>query len=91
MQNELSKKIIEISNKIRHNYIYLTNTTKAKRNMDCDFKFQKMCHYYHTTLYECLCSDNKLKSSNYEIDFPCYHRLFKGRKFPDLSETDFNE
>lgn len=90
VHNELSKKFIEISNRIKHNYNYLKNATKAKRSMYSDDELQKMCHYYHTTLDECLCSDNKLESSNYEIDLPCFHRLFKGKKFPDLPETNFN-
>lgn len=41
-----------------------------------------LCAFYDTTEDKCLCSENKLESSNYDINIPCYHRLFKGSAFP---------
>ena len=46
-------------------------------------KINQTCAFYDTTADQCLCSENKLESSNYRCDIPCYHRLFKGAIFPE--------
>ncbi|KAK8837682.1 hypothetical protein M9Y10_036217 [Tritrichomonas musculus] len=57
--------------------------------MFSDDEMNKMCSYYQTNVDSCLCSENKLESSNFGLDLPCSHRIFKGKEFPALPETRF--
>ena len=90
VHNELNKKFLHISDRIKHNYNYIKNKTRAKVKMYSNEELQSMCDHYGTTVGECNCSDNKLESSNFEIDIPCCHRLFLSETFPDLPEIKFN-
>ena len=49
-----------------------------------------MCAHYKTTVETCLCSENKVESSNYKLDLPCFHRIFLGARFEPLPVMNFN-
>ena len=38
---------------------------------------------YHSSLYECQCSGNRLLSCILGVDVPCIHRISYGAHFPD--------
>lgn len=78
----LDAKYLSINDRISHNFNYLKNKTKKKLSKTSTNTMNQLCAFYDTTEDKCLCSENKLESSNYDINIPCYHRLFKGSAFP---------
>ena len=73
-----------------------TNYNRAKynsinyANITSEDKMQREIWFYHTTVDQCQCSENKLLSSMLGIDVPCCHRYKLGAKFPDCPKAKLN-
>ena len=90
IHNEMNSKFLNINQRIQHNYNYTKRKTSEKvKNINHE-TFEFMCIHYSTSKKFCLCSENKLVSSNLKIDIPCSHRLSKGETFPDLPKINLN-
>lgn len=89
IHNELQSKYENLQSRIIHNYNYLKNLTIKKMNMHKPEEIRSMCVHYQTSIDSCLCSENKIESSNYKLDLPCFHRMFLGSNFDILPELSF--
>ena len=88
--NELTAKYSNLADRILHNYNYLKNKSLKKAHLIKSEDLISMCAHYKTTSETCLCSENKVESSNYKLDLPCFHRIFMGTRFeplPDINLT----
>ena len=83
LHNAMNSKFQNINKRIQHNYNYIIKLTREKYEKMSQTSLNDFITYYKTTEEQCLCSDNKLASSNYKIDIPCYHRLRFGATFPE--------
>ena len=88
---ELNFKYQNINKSIINNYNYIKRKTNSNLKQKIDMnKIDSMCLFYETDESKCLCGENKLESSNYQIDIPCIHRLHKGAEFPPVPQIEFN-
>ena len=53
-----------------------------------DIQMKAMILFYETAINHCLCGENKLESSIYQIDIPCIHRIALGAVFPPLPKIN---
>ena len=74
--------------RIQHNYNYSKKVTFSKLYKTSFPKLNKMEKFYQINIENCLCSDNKLATSNFGIDVPCFHRLHLGASFQNLDELN---
>ena len=90
LNNEINQKYININNRIQHNLNSLKTRTLNKLKKLSMFDLLHQITFYETTVNKCNCGQNKLESSNYQLDIPCMHRLYLGAVFPTFEPININ-
>lgn len=88
IHNEMNEKFININQRIKHNFNNLKRNTQNKLKSLNPITVEQMIIHYKTAKEHCLCSYNKLASSNYKCDVPCFHRILKGATFPEIPQLN---
>ncbi len=78
----LNEKNQTINEHNKHNFCYEKRKTIEKLK-NYNERMNQEIIFYSTTADYCNCSQNKVLSSLYNIDFPCIHRLHLGVNFPE--------
>ena len=91
VSSSLLYKIHNFQKEIEHNFNY--NKRKTFNHLNSILlgdRIKQEIAFYKTTVNNCQCSENKLLSSNFNLDIPCCHRIFLGYEYPDFPEIELN-